>query len=225
MKSKKTPRKAYLLILVLLPICGFTNSCNSFPSNTNLSSKSDLFTCYEYIYNDVKFSYIPLSLESLTELHATESRYFTQSASLFRNKKPCVILFNTHVPEEKKVTILYEDALLEDEAGSSYSSQTREDYYDLWEDKIAVANRSKINWLFEHNIHKKVQIVPSNSQIEGYFIFLINGLRQGDFTLTVPVVINNISGNLTFPITLDIDRYEPVNNPIPVSPGFTPQKD
>ncbi|MDC7222473.1 MAG: hypothetical protein PQJ60_01965 [Spirochaetales bacterium] len=224
MAAKKHPLPLSLIpLILLLPLTQILFSCRSSSLRSNETPLNSVIYYEDYNYQGARFSYAPLSTEYLEETHRLDSRYFTDSAGLFPPRRPCVISFVITLPEAVEAEILYEDALLIDEEGNSYISQSREDYYDLWEDKIALSLRSKINWLFDHNIHKKVIILSETKRREGYFIFLMNSPRRGDFLLTLPIVINNVKGTLSLPLTLNIDPYESENVKVPSEPVFTPE--
>ncbi len=185
---------------------------------------SETISFREYNYGRNTFSYSPLSPEQLDERHGLDGRYFTESPGLFPPRQPCVIDFLITSGEDSEITLLYDEAVLTDERGLSFTSLSREDFYTEWADKIAPSLRGRLNWLIDHNIHKKNIIVPPLSQRAGYFFFFINGDRWGEYLLTLPVIINKQRGTLSLPVTLDIDRPGPALEPAQTGPAFIPDE-
>ncbi|MBN2627401.1 MAG: hypothetical protein JXA95_12105 [Spirochaetales bacterium] len=176
----------------------------------------------EYNYEGLYISYAPLSPETLKDIHGLNARYFTESPGLFPPRLPLALDIRISSNRDKDVTILYDEAILMNSEGAVYSSQSRQEFYDLWEGKTAPSLRSRLSWLIDHNIHKKTIIISPHSQSRGYFLFLLNRPRLGDFTLTVPVVIDNQRGVLSLPVTLNIDPLPAVEDPVPAEPVFIP---
>ncbi|MDC7221494.1 MAG: hypothetical protein PQJ59_16290 [Spirochaetales bacterium] len=218
MALKTSSTYIYILLTVLL-----ISSCGSFVTESANITNNNIIYDNEYTYEGTVFHYTPLETTWLQSAHGLDSRYFTDTAGLFPPRLPCIISFKIESDHQNEVEVLYEDAYLTDVEGNRYEAQTREEYYDLWEEKVAVSVRSKINWLFDHYIHKKVILLSGNKQSEGYFIFLMNRPRLGDFTLSVPVVLNDVRGSLSLPVTLELDQYEVTSTEVSDTPVFTPQ--
>ncbi len=178
-----------------------------------------------FSYKGISFSYIPLDTSFLEDLHGLDSRYFTQSSGLFPPRLPCVISFKATVPDHTELVLKYSESYLQDEVGNRFYSQTRNGYYDLWKEKTPASLQSKLSWLLDHNLYKEVQSIAPGQEREGYFVFLMNRPRRGDFTLNIPLKIDNEEGRLTLPLTLNIDRLEPENGAEPEGPAFIPQID
>ncbi len=209
----------------LLLLSGFLlSACRTgsqvFPASGELSS----IPYIQYINEGIKFSFAPLPHIILEDIHGLNSRYFTESPGLVPPRRPLVLDVRIASEEESDVTILYGDALLIHGEGPPASSLSRQEFYDLWVGKTAPSLRSRLSWLIDHNIHKKTIIVSSHSQSRGYFLFLLNSPRRGDFILTVPVVIDNQRGVLSLPVTLDIDPLPTAEDPVPTGPVFIPDR-
>jgi hypothetical protein len=197
-------------------------SCRSDRTDLDYPEKQSATSYTEYNYRGTQFYCSPLSSESLQNIHGLNARYFTDSPGLFPPRLPLVLDIQITSEANKDVTVLYEDALLAKEEGGVYSSQTRKGFYDLWAGKTAQSLRSRLSWLIDHNIHKKTIIVTPHSKSSGYFLFLLNTPRRGDFILTVPVVIDNQRGVLSLPVTLDIDPSPMAAGPLLSEPVFIP---
>ena len=176
-----------------------------------------------FTYKGISFSYIPLEPSFLEDLHGLDSRYFTESSGLFPPRLPCVISFKATVPDETALILKYGETYLMDEEGNRYYSQTRSGYYDLWKEKTPASLQSKLSWLIDHNLYKEVQSIAPGQERESYFVFLMNRPRRGDFTLNIPLKIDNEEGRLSLPLTLNIDRIETENRAEPEGPAFIPQ--
>jgi len=216
-------RRNPIRLSILLFLTGlFLSSCRTDLQASDHFIKIDSISYTNYNYERITFSCAPLDLETLRRIHGLNARYFTESPGLFPPRLPLVLDIQVSSERDEDVTLLYDEALLTNEEGVVYSSQTRREFYDLWEGKTAPSLRSRLSWLIDHNIHKKTIIISPHRKSRGYFLFLLNRTRRGEFTLTVPVVIDNQRGVLSLPVTLAIDPPPRAENPVPAEPVFIP---